>query len=313
MKRAAVLIVLLVFVAGLLFLLFEDGAAERRDRRGIADNASGGAKAGAAASNAGETNDDGAVVDEAHMRDDDPNRIDGPRLLIRGRVLAKDEAVAGARVEILRAPPAHLSLTYLWQRRTEDTPVIAYTKSTDGGHFQAGIARRTVVVIRASAPGHAPATLRVLVPKEGDIEDVTLRLGESGTVRGVVVSKSDEPIPNATVRVQSNDRQRATVSYETKTAEDGTFAVQDLARTGHQFTVTAEGYGSTRRHTNVATDQEVRVVLGPACVIEGHVTFAGGAPIPALRIAVETRDPVDAQLAGRGETTTDESGRFRLA
>ncbi|MHC4974844.1 MAG: carboxypeptidase regulatory-like domain-containing protein [Planctomycetota bacterium] len=314
MKRAAVALILVLCVVGVVFLLMET-TGERvthRDAAGtsgtpngsaIRDGDRGGAEDGTAGDDAGGDADPAA--------DDDPNRIPGPPVTIRGRVVRDGQGVAGARVIARRARPWFQSWSYRWAQRQADSirPPIAETEAVADGAFELEIARRRSVVLWAMHPGSAPASLTLFLPVTGDPDEVTIRLKEGSTLFGIVLNEESQPVADAAVKMTTSGYWSGMLMLDTKTEPDGRFVFAALPDGSVSVAVEAEGYPPTRRSVVLPEATHIQFVLGPGGTVVGRVTDSKGAPLADARVLLTTNDTTGHR--GRADVRTDAAGEYR--
>ena len=177
MKRGAVVLGLLAIVGIVGFLFYslnEDGTdRSRRDADGARSSnrtEQGGTDDAGPESKRTKGGNQGAL-------DDDPNRIDGPELVVRGIVLPLGKPASGAKVMLRRARPTDPSKRLGWldpRRQTESPPPITETETDDEGRFILRAPRRSQVTVTAVAEDTGPASVRLFVPLKRDPGEVGL-------------------------------------------------------------------------------------------------------------------------------------------
>ncbi|MHC4136978.1 MAG: carboxypeptidase regulatory-like domain-containing protein [Planctomycetota bacterium] len=314
MKRAAVALILALCLVGVAFLLMETTGKRvtHRDAAGTSGPGPGGASRGGDHGAGDESAGDRAGGDAGPAADDDPNRMPGPPVTIRGRVVRDGQGVAGAVVTGQRARPWFQAWEYRWARREPEPvrPPIAKTETAAGGTFGLQIARRRSVLLWAMHPGSAPTSLTLFLPETGDPDEVTLRLKESTTLFGIVLNEESQPVADAAVRLATASYWAATLTLDTKTEPDGRFVFADLPDGGVSVLVEAAGYPPTRRSVTLPEATHIQFVLGPGGTIVGRVTDSGGAPLADARVLLTTSDTTG--HAGRADVRSDPSGEYRV-
>ncbi|MHC4850218.1 MAG: carboxypeptidase regulatory-like domain-containing protein, partial [Planctomycetota bacterium] len=315
MKRGAVVLGLLAIVGVVGFLLYslnEDGAdRSRRD----AD--------GARSSNRTEQGDtNGAGPESAQAKggkrgalDDDPNRIDGPELVVRGIVLRLGKPAPGAKVMLRRARPADPSKRLGWldpRRQTASPPPITETETDDEGRFTLRAPRRSQVTVTAVAEDTGPASVRLFVPLKRDPGEVKLELPEGYSLCGVVVNATGAPLEGAKLRCSNSDWYSYPLFEDAVTGKDGRFEFASLGRGSHSINVELEGFPRYRRSFGVPEATEVQLKLLPGGAMRGKVTDSEGRPVSDARLIVSFNARGDI-LGARAETTTGPDGSYELA
>jgi len=313
MKRVAILLVLAVGLVGVAALLLSmAGDDPARDRR----EASIGRDARSSGEGSGEpklaADSDGAPGDVAV--DDDPNRIDGPAVTVRGIVLLDGTPVPHATVQLMRATPGDQSLQLSWadprRRRLAPAP-ITEGKTDEDGRFTLSGARRTKLHVRAYGENTGVGSARLVIPKEGDPAEVIVRVGHAHEIVGVVVNEKNEPVGGVKLTCSTSDWRSYAFLQEGETAEDGTFGFGGLRRGSHTLFIEHEGYPNLQRSFSVPQAREVRVELVIGGTIEGVLHDDKGAPIVGAHVLVSTGDSARG-TSGTADTVTDEAGVFRF-
>jgi protocatechuate 3,4-dioxygenase beta subunit len=313
-KRAATLLALALCLVGLAFLLMETTGdrVTHRDTAGASGAGPGdatrdGMNATPSGSAAGR-----ADVEPGPAADDDPNRVPGPPVTLRGRVVRDGQGVAGADVTAQRARPWAQAWSYRWAfRQTEGSrPPIAKAETAAGGTFELRIARRRSVVLWATHPGSAPGSLTLFLPETGDPDEVTIRLKEGSTLFGIVLNEESQPVADAAVKLTTTGYWTTTLTLDTQTEPDGRFVFADLADGGVSVLVEAAGYPPTRRSVALPEATHIQFVLGPGGAINGLVTDSAGTPLADARVRLTTTDTTG--HSGRADVRTDPSGEYRV-
>src|SRR6185436_11616993 len=122
------------------------------------------------------------------------------------------------------------------------------------------------------------------------------------TVRGMVVDPSRAPVANASVRVVNEGTSEA---RDTKSDEDGRFAVPELPPGTYRIEITQPGYGPFVARTDLAVGQEytLRAALRLGSLVQAIDVTAPFAPVertsPALRTWIDADQVVGLPLDGR--------------
>ncbi len=273
----------------------EDGALDQTGMSGAQDSAANGRG------------------DVTHV-DDDPNRIDGPTVTVRGIVKFGDAGVANATVYLLPDRPWFRQSTPSWNRTLIETkqPISAVVETGADGSFELKTARRVRFVIHAQAKGHGFARKSILVPDEGDPQSVTVVLPDAETLHGIVVSADDKPVARATVTIAAGGwSQHSPVRFDVVSDEEGKFELPDLAPGSLRIQVRASGYGITTKTATLPANEPVRIVMQPSGVLYGIVMNAEGLPVPDAELRVNTRDSVTFS-SGMGLGKSGADGKYRI-
>jgi len=307
MKRGALLAV--VVVAGFLFYFLNDDGPSRTRRA-----SEGALSAKGHAGGAGGPEKSAQKQPSAEAEDDDPNRIDGPELVVRGIVTRHGRPVPGATVMLRRSLPADPRLQASWRdpAREDTFPPIVEAETGDDGRFLLRAPRRSRVTVTARAEGSAPASKRLFVPLRDDPAEVELELTEGFELRGIVVDAKGEPLSGARVRCVASQWQMYPLLEESVTGEDGRFLFEGLARGGQTLVVEMEGYPSYRRSVAVPEATEVELRLFPGGPLRGTVKDDRGRPLAGARLLVSFNARGDV-LGARIDTVTAEDGSYEFA
>jgi len=147
--------------------------------------------------------DPGAPVPLAELRDD-PNRIPGAPVVLRGVVLRAGEPAPGVAVRACRAIPAEMTkyerAAWSAARPFEPDPAsFAAAKTAGSGRFVLRFARRSRVVVELVQDGEACERKLVYLPLAGDPEPVRFELERGRALSGRVVRASGEPVAGTRV------------------------------------------------------------------------------------------------------------------
>jgi uncharacterized GH25 family protein len=139
------------------------------------------------------------------------------------------------------------------------------------------------------------------------------RLVRDVTARGVVVTAGGQPVPEATVGVQSEVTGEGRLG-KTVTLADGSFVVPNCRPGKNRLTAIAKGFSPGALETELREDSDpVRLTLQPGRLLRLRVVNKGGAPVPGARVALNHRER-ETSLALTEEAgqsgLTDGSGRL---
>lgn len=235
---------------------------------------------------------------------------------IRGRVVnGNGEVVIGARVDLDR-PIAKLNPTV----GTNEKFPPAQTATTDGqGRFRLErVSPYDQYILTAQHPDYAPTKLsyvEVLSGQTLEVADLVLKPGFS--LRVSVVDKSNNPIPNATLRLDSSLKnpfirtQKDQDAFIGTTDGGGTYEFRNLPKGQMAMQVSARGFGS-RSVPNLSFKEESpaltqEVVLDEGKWIAGKVVDESGRPVANARVDATS---YSSQNPSRGTTTSTATGQF---
>lgn len=302
--------------AGLVaYLLLASGNNQRSGSRRHGTTQEGGAlQEDAAAADEGSSGAEAGGASGAGARDDDPNRVPGADLVLRGQVVRDGTGVEGATVVALRSLPHGEYSATRWAMMSFELPPppIATTLSDDGGRFELRIPRRTRVILRAAKPGSGSASLFLLMPATGDPADVLLRLRPGGKVEGIVVDEKAAPVKGADVVLGTQDWSRPVTEMSARTDEEGRFVLEDVPDGGYRLRATAASYPEARSWVNVPLQKFVRIEMRPAGIITGNVVDGRGNAVAGARILLSTSAWERDAAGGAAKGETDDRGAYRL-
>jgi RNA polymerase sigma factor (sigma-70 family) len=179
------------------------------------------------------------------------------------------------------------------------------------------------VWIKAQAPGRATAEEAVIDLSERDSESVHLELAPGGaSLRGRVLDLDSIPVPGARVLVLPASlptgwtRDAATyrtARHETRTDDEGAFALEHLIRGPAQVFLEHPDLGIGRVETPLAAqNDDVELRFTPGCIVHGTVVNEHGVPLAGVRVSGIA--PNQAALpAAWDATSTDAQGRYSLS
>jgi carboxypeptidase family protein len=244
----------------------------------------------------------------------------------RGRVVGPDGgAVDGAWVQIA---PAKLALDAGYEvlsvwHRAERVSV------APDGSFDAPIAwfqgaSADGIVVRAGAPGLAPAISRRLAPpRSGSVDAGTLNLEAghrlegrvlaadgSGPVAGAKIEFMNETLPPALGQRRdwsTVGRDQTPFEWVARTGSDGTFAIEGLPPWRYELRVNAEGFDGAGPTVAVPQEKPALIELKRLLTLSGRVETEDGAGAPGVIVM--------AIVPGHGavdQTETREGGAFEF-
>ncbi|HWN95520.1 MAG TPA: sigma-70 family RNA polymerase sigma factor, partial [Methylomirabilota bacterium] len=137
------------------------------------------------------------------------------------------------------------------------------------------------------------------------------QLGRALTIRGVVVDSSGQPIADAQVLVgQRSESGRR----ETRSAVDGTFAVNGCKPGKNLLSAEADGFAPATMEVEAAPDSEpFRIVLQPGRQLRLRIVDRDGQPIPGANLIFDPpsragRAPAKAESQARFNKTVEQNG-----
>lgn len=164
------------------------------------------------------------------------------------------------------------------------------------------------------SPGFAPRRVEIEVSPRAtalDLGEVALERGR--IIAGRVQDGAGAPIAGATVSAsrQSNDILGSSDDPEPAHSEgDGSFVLAGLEAGLHELWVSAPGYASLRKLTEVGTE-DLRLVLSQGGTIAGRVVDAQGKPVDAFSVSAS---PIERRTdrSGASRQVSSPQGRFVL-
>ncbi len=244
--------------------------------------------------------DRGSVLRRAALTlesDDSPFAVTvPPALRIRARVVEAqtDKPVAGAKVYI-REP--HLAGLIEPRLRTDRNGRFEATANATPG---------SVVDILVRAKGFAPTYRRVIADGPDTVEPV-IRLAPPETVQGRVLDPAGAPVAGATLQwldgflVPDWNPDRPTPARVVKTDSKGRFAIPwpagDPGWKTRVLLAAEEAHGYATAAVSEATgSRRIRVVLGGAARVAGHVRTFKNEPVAGAAVLLERADDVPSSL-----------------
>ncbi|MEB3323590.1 MAG: carboxypeptidase regulatory-like domain-containing protein, partial [Synechococcaceae cyanobacterium] len=248
------------------------------------------------------------------MTDDDPNRVPGADLVLRGIVVRDGAPVAGATVTVTRAYPVAGYSYFRWQLQQyeEPAPPVATTGSGDDGRFELRIPRRSRLIVSAFRAGAGAASLSLLMPAAGDPAEITLDLRPGSVLRGEVVDAEGAPVAGAEIRLRTSDWTRPIREVATATGEEGRFEIADIADGSYSLLTGSPRHPVVRTAVSVPAQSFVRVVLRDAGVVAGTVRNGRGEPVAGALLFLSTSGLQQPGGDGRARGETDANGEFRI-
>lgn len=255
-------------------------------------------------------------ADKALLKDVDITMIRGVK--ISGSVVSayEDSPIAGAEVQFNTDSTGGFQA---FRRQRVMTNV--------EGKFSGYVMSNSRVVLVASHKDYADSSSNPLTATDEDINDVVLKLGKGGTVKGIVITPDGEPVNGAVV---FGSAQGATVSggggfggrggsrmgeQRVNTGADGKFTMEKVPAGSFSLSASADDYPNSNRVTvNVPEDaetEEVKLVLGTPHFIEGIVKQASGEPAVGATVSA-LRSSRQGGMRRPSQTMTGDKGNFRF-
>lgn len=237
-----------------------------------------------------------------------------PTSALRGRVLdARGFPVADARVFVDDA-----------RSRRRDAPLAQATTDRAGTYVLPAVPAATESFwLNVRHDRHPPFARLEAAP--GDAEDPVLddvRLGDPGTITGLVTTTDGVPVPGATVTPRAPmpthlrlARDRSELQPPAETGPDGTFRLAPLAPGRYQLDVAAPRMELRRAAATLelGEGEEIdagTIRLGTATEVRGVVADASGVPLPGARVVITT--DIRNGAVFRGSARSDSQGRFAV-
>lgn len=226
---------------------------------------------------------------------------------VRGHVYdAQHRPLPNFNIDVISVVPGHMPAPApLWSKGFTD-PEGAYLVN----QFPAW-----PVVLRATAPGFAPAFSAPITVKTSEKRDLDLTLSPGCTLTGRVEDKAGAPVPyvllDAESRLTAGSASELSLQSgnQTQSAADGTFQLAHVP-TG---TVLVRAYDGGHAVTSVAVEVEscekaapVKVVLSSGGAVTGVARTSDGKVLPGAMLLLSHR------AVGIVTARSDEGGRFRF-
>lgn len=166
------------------------------------------------------------------------------------------------------------------------------TADEGGGRFTLRDAKPGRYVLVATATGHAAGNASgVRVTAGGTTDAGTIRLGTGGAVTGTVADAAGEPIPGATVRIESGSPMSTPPA--TQTDANGAFELSGVPPGRVDVGARHPAYAPARVSGIVveadATPAEARIVMTRGGRVEGSVRLRSGQPFAGSRVMLSPR------------------------
>ena len=281
----------------------EGGAQESRKRDGGSDSEGGAASE--------------STSDEAKRGvDNDPNRVAGPDLKIRGIVMLSGKPAPGATVRLLRAHPLDGGLRRGSTdplRSTEHFPPLAELEADHDGRFKLSTGRRRRLIVGAFAEGTGVTRVELRAPAKGDPAEVRIELTAGFGVAGIVVDENGEPVEGAELVSGSASTSGAYPFVQhAKSGADGRFRFGHLGQGYNTIVTRRAGYPTLHRGFQVPQTREIQIQLVTGGAVKGVLSAKGGSPLANARIMIRSGDSAGT-ARGSVEATTDAQGAFEIA
>ncbi len=262
---------------------------------------------------------------------DDPNRIPGPPLELRGTVLRGGEPAAGVAVRACRANPGEVPLVWTdnsdhWQETSAGPDPAAFAKTTtDGrGRFVLRIDRRSRVIVELIRAGAAQSRKLLYLPVAGDPPAVVFHLEQGHVVEGRVVGQSGRAVAGGLVKLVWPGGHRFAIMFRirsvlsldyagtaapgsrrTLTDTTGAFRFEDVPSGMVELSVNGE-----RRLLVVPHETPLGFVVAEPARLRGTVRDTDGVPVAHMRFTLDV-----VALSGhsaRVPVRTDTVGNFAV-
>jgi len=319
MKRGWLIVAMLLLCVGGLLTLLLYGSGDRALRRGAATSATNpygssdpsGADGGPAAAGKGS----GDRADRRWADDDDPNRVEGDPVTIRGTVMRHDKPVQGAEVALMRAHSRRRPGGYGNELRNlhREPKEIAKAKKTESdGRFEFTIPRRTALVVLADAPSAAFAWKLLKLPPEGDPDEIVLELGTGHVLSGKVIDENKKPVGGVTIEMVYNRWREPSHVQTTASNEEGLFRFEGLRQGSYTVYARPKNYPALQTWAKPPTTSELLIELAPGGSMTGRVSNDQGEPISGAVLTFQAGQG-SMRRYGPAEAVTDKDGHYRVA
>jgi protocatechuate 3,4-dioxygenase beta subunit len=194
-------------------------------------------------------------------------------------------------------------------------PLSSTTFDSRDGTFRIDALPQWPVVLRASAPDHAPGFSSPIQSKPGDEREVELAISEGCVLTGTVVDRAGSPLGrvlvNAEERLTAGSIQDPTIqaASQAQTEEDGSFRIEHVP----VGTILLRGYDgdyavstATIEIKDCGSLTPAKLVMSAGGRIAGVAKRSDGAPIAGARLTVTDRS------VGIANTMSDDQGRFHF-
>jgi protocatechuate 3,4-dioxygenase beta subunit len=228
-----------------------------------------------------------------------------PGLKLHGIVRGpNDEPLSGARVRA--SSTANTGTRKDQVRISFDDGSVA---TDDQGNFAFDTLEEGAYLLLCWHPDYATLRRQDVRPS-GD--EVVLKLGHGGSVRGRVTEAGGNPIAGAKLQAQDV----ADLHKDAVTQEDGTYLLSGLQGGNRpvRVTVSAPGFARLPRDVKVQENREVEenFELQPTGTVSGLVTNTNGDPLRGARVMAKKADNNNGVEQTLGSDITDAEGRFVL-
>lgn len=224
-----------------------------------------------------------------------------------------------------------------WEDGSTQSPFKLEVKTDEQGRFQLaapeGMSRSSLA---ATAPGYY--IHKVSLREDGLTAAIEIELTALPPVKGVVVDDNGAPVAGATVALIAQgtkmlDPRSAKANVTAVTDADGNFELTPdlgmdwkenfLAFAWHEDHATGRSSSLRLSARNAGKQEELRIVLSPAHIIEGTVLKPDGTPLPGARVDLRALKRPNRSRLGQvneaprgGEivqvTSSEADGRFRF-
>ena len=318
MKRVAFLLALAIGIAAVAFLALSMTGEEtgRQRLRGGAAAGRGGNDDGGASADGPDAKGAGNAADAQQAVDDDPNRVPGPDLTVRGTVFLAGKPAPGAKVMLLRSLPLEAGRARGGGdplRMTEAYAPLAEIDADEDGRFVLTAARRRSLHVGAYAQGTGVKRVQLHAPANGDPAEVRIELESGYAVDGIVVDEKGKPLADVALTCSSRAGSKNYPFLQlAKSGPEGRFRFENLGQGTHTIVTRHERFPTLHRGVVVPQTREIEIRLPTAGSIAGVLRAKDGAPIANARIVIRSGDRAG-NARGPAETTTDAQGAYEIA
>jgi len=236
---------------------------------------------------------------------------------VSGLILGADQRpVANAMVTLTRAGLTGQIFVNESLDRSQDIHALT---NDQGKYIFANVEPYDQYSVEANAEGYARSEMPgVVVDAIGDVNLPPIVLGVGASLSGVVLDTAGNPVPDATMRLDSmfmaTGGDASPDAIETTTNSDGTYLFGNVPAGNRTLSIGAEGYANLTKGGLVFRGEEpltLTLTLEVAEMICGKVISKAGTPVAGAKVLGMSFS--NASKNCRDDTLTDENGEFCLS